>query len=664
MGQRWLLWGVGLCLSGAVMWQLPSGEGTITPAGELVILNGNASGLAKYNDWLYMVLNESTHPLLVYDIRDPKQPKLVRYLPAPGWPMRCRVIGDWLWTLHGNGEGFFHLTDPSSPRFSVLPTEGPNLRRLERVTTREEWRPEFRGQKFLVHPCFTYTTCATENTLFYGNLDGMTEIYDIRQPKKPKLVATIAEGTPAALDSHLLFIASANQVSVYDVRNPAQPKRLGAITGAQFAELREQGFQLRSSAVAYTDGRLFVGLRRNLRDFLGVAPGPFEGAQSGIAVFDVTQWTAPRLLGWFALPNLVTDFTNLAYHKGHLFVSDTAFGLRVFDVSDPNNIRQVAADRQGGELSAAALLPRQRILCLGQNITGGLVFVDVANPKKPRLLSYLHLAPCRFWGTMATYRERFLYAQGDFSRPRPGFSALFAVDLQDPRNPRLTSIVSGVNRAYGMVVVDRYLYTSGGDIFDLNEPASPRRLSVKLPCSGYQIAHRDPYLFVANFAGEGQGEAQQGALYVVDIRQREAPKLVSKVLLPFGHRVITMAFVGKWLFLGWAHRAGGRRPSGLLVAVDISDPANPRIAGRWETASDLGFNEAITYTHVWSDGKHLFVGVYHRWVAMMEVNGTVTPSLRLRAKLGNLPSAWLMVGEPGTLYRIGLDRLIVLRYQP
>jgi len=663
MGKLKFLVALGLLSAVALLGRF-EGNKSIVPTGEAIILNGNASGLAKYGDWLYMVLNESTHPLLVYDIRDPTKPRLVRYLPAPGWPMRCRVIGDWLWTVHGNGEGFFHLADPSNPRFSLLPTEGPNLRRLERVWSRDEWRPEFRGQKFLVHPCLTYSSCATESILFYGTLENTTEIYDIRQPKHPKFLATIAEGTPANLAGNLLFVASNNRLSVYDVTEPSRPKRLCSIDGASFRELTINEFSLRSSAVTYGDGQLFIVIRRNLRNFLGIAQGPFEGAQCGIAVFDVSDWNKPVLLGWYVLPQVVSDFTTLVYHKGHVFASDAAFGLRVFDVRNPRNIHQVAADRQGGELSAVALFPKRKLLCIGQNITGGLVFVDISNPQHPQILSHIHLAPCRFWGNMAVYKDRYLYAQGDFSRPRPGFSALFAVDAQDPRNPKLVAVIPGVNRAYGMVVVDRYLYTSGGDIFDLSAPEKPRRLDIRLPCSGYQIAYREPYLFIANFAGEGEGESQQGALYVVDISQRENPKLVGKLLLPLGHRVITMAFLGKHLFLGWAQRSGGRRPSGLLVAVDISEPTKPRIAKQWDVSKDLGFNEAITYTHVWTDGKFLFLGVYHRWVAMFEVSEHPQLSLKLVSKLGNLPTAWIMTGEPGTIYRICLDRVMVLRYQP
>ncbi|MCX7778563.1 MAG: hypothetical protein N2381_11025, partial [Armatimonadetes bacterium] len=43
--------------------------------GEVTIINGNASGIARYGDHLYMVMNESTRPLPVYDISEPKRPK-------------------------------------------------------------------------------------------------------------------------------------------------------------------------------------------------------------------------------------------------------------------------------------------------------------------------------------------------------------------------------------------------------------------------------------------------------------------------------------------------------------------------------------------------------------------------------------------------------------
>ncbi len=252
-------------------------EGLLQPVGEVTIINGNASGLARYGDFLYMVMNESTRPLLVYEISEPNQPKLLRYMTAPGWPMRCRTVGDWLWTVHGNGEGFFHLSDPASPRFSENPAEGPNLRRLERVMTRNHWRSEYRYRKFLVHPCLTYSSCATENTLFYGTLDEKTEIYDIGNPQQPRLLATLDSGVPKGLQGHLLFLSGSKRLQVFDVRDPSAPKLLGRLESDKIEPLAKEGFSLRGSAVAIGDGKLFVGIQRDLPDFLGLERGPYEG---------------------------------------------------------------------------------------------------------------------------------------------------------------------------------------------------------------------------------------------------------------------------------------------------------------------------------------------------------------------------------------------------
>ncbi|MCS7254327.1 MAG: hypothetical protein RMK18_06080, partial [Armatimonadota bacterium] len=247
--------------------------------GEVTIINGNASGIARYGDHLYMVMNESTRPLLVYDISEPKRPKLLHYLPAPGWPMRCRVIGKWLWTVHGNGEGFFDLTDPANPRFIGIPdinaNEGPNLRRLER------------GKLFIVHPNLTYITCATEDTLFYGYHDRDekgnivrrdVQIYDISDPGKPRLLNSLKDaGEPFQLEGKLLFVAK-DGIKIYDVSQRDNPNLLTHIQPQMFEQLEKEGFGF-ASAAAYDEigKRIFVAIKRGARNFLGVAKGPFEG---------------------------------------------------------------------------------------------------------------------------------------------------------------------------------------------------------------------------------------------------------------------------------------------------------------------------------------------------------------------------------------------------
>lgn len=440
--------------------------------GKLLFTNGNASGLALYQNYLYMVTNESVTPLLVYDISDPLKPRLLKRMRAPGWPLRCRLIGKHLWTIHGNGEGFFSLEDPSNPVLLKAQEKAPAVRYVSRG-------------KFRRHPNLTYIACASGHILFYGTkrtevpekdyetqlkqelqtltsgeitetdsdeiLDSkrrqktprkfppyITEIYDISNPARPSLLATIDSGAPTVLQGTVLFV-SGESIQLFDVSSAEHPRLLGELRAPEGA-----CFELRGSAVAIGDGRLYVGIRRDFPNFQG--RGPFDGAQTGIAVFDATNLAQPRLLGYCFVPDVFSSITTIAYRRGYIFASDSAFGLRVFDVRDPANIREVARDRQGGELSAVALVPERRLLVLGQNLSGGIYLVDVSHPASPRQLGYFRHG-LRVWGTMAVYRRRFLYFQADISRPRPGVSLLYILDTEEPSRPRLCTTVPDVPRS-------------------------------------------------------------------------------------------------------------------------------------------------------------------------------------------------------------------------
>ncbi|GBD35047.1 hypothetical protein HRbin36_00151 [bacterium HR36] len=607
-------------------------------AGEVFLVNGNASGLARYGDYLYMVLNESTHPLVVYDIRQPERPRVVRHLQAPGWPMRCRLVAPgWLWTVHGNGEGFFDLTFPDHPKLATDPQAGPLLRHVRRTD-------------FRVHPNFTYTTCAWQNVLYYGTENQATAIYDIAEPNKPKLLAELTDGVPMQLQENYLFLSGKAGLQVYDVANPAQPKLVGRLSPTS-----DWPFTLRISAVAWEKDRLYVGIRQDLPALFG--RGPFAQAQSGLAVFDVRDWQQPRLLGYTWVENTISDITGLACKDGYVFASDASFGLRVYDTRVPERIRQVAADRQGGELSAAVLLPKRRLLVLGQNLSGSTFVVDIADAFRPRLLGYYHHG-LRVWGQMASSDdERYVYFQADISRPRPGLSGLFTLDVQDPQHPSLASVVPDVARAYGLACVGQYLYSSGGDIFDLRQPNQPKKLAVRLPASGYQIAHYDNHLYVANFAES----SERGQLSILRLQTPTEAEIAGRLDLPLGHRVISMAFLDKRLYLGWAERSGeARRPRGLVIEVDITDPRTPKILRRFDPEKDLQLTGH--YCQVWSDSQYLIVGSYHRKIGVYDVS-VQNRQPACVALLDDLPSAWWLVGESERLYRICLDRLLVLEYR-
>jgi hypothetical protein len=566
-----------------------------------MIVNGVPSGLAKYEDWLYMSMNESTHPVLIYNIVEPKKPNLVGYIPHPSWyirnPVSVKIVDNkWLWMDYQQGHAFFDLQDPSNPK------------RLD-----ESIENSMRTQLFQI-----------------VNIDTFR------------------------------FESDGKIIKIY-----TQSQKLTEINRDNFQELVSNDINFSKIRGVYENNKLYVVISRKFNNFWGFDLGKnVEGTHDGIAIFDINEPSKPILLGWYIPPLTQSpiNITGIVYHKGYIFGSDRMFGLRVFDVRDPKNINLIFSDRQGGDISALAYIKKRKLVCMGQNILGGFVLVDISNPNKPEILSKICVSPARIYGKMGVYKDRYIYAQGDWSSPKPGFNAFFIIDTKNPRNPKLTIIPNLIGRSYGMLVIDDYLYTSSGTILEIKEPENPKPVG-SLPCSGYQLAYKEPYLYVANFLGEKEGEKEFGAVYVVDIKDRLNPKLVGKLLLPFGFRMISMEFFGKYLFLGWCQRPNPYRVTGLLIAVDISDPTNPKLVKQWDSRKDLGFSqERGSYTHVWTDGKYLFVGIFYNWLGMYEIIEKPEFTLKSIQILGDLPAAWFMFGEDGIIYRICRDGIVVLKY--
>ena len=632
-------------------------ETLVDISGTLMINNGNPSGIAKCGDFLYMAMNESWSPLVAYNISDPKNPTLIKYLGGNGWPVRCRVIDNkWLWAFFPNGENILDISDPANPKFLDPKKDTvPPILHIDRID-KKEWKPEYFGKKFIRHGNLSYCTHLRKNIMYYAQAvnplekdsPSVTLICDISDPKDPKLLSTVEGGIVSGsggLVDNLMFTADGK---IYDVSNPSSPKKLAELKTEDFPELTEKNIKIEPDVVTYNNGIVYVGLSRPMNSLfskVNVANSPLR--ESGIAAIDMMGFNGkPKLLGWYIIEGELASLDTFVYHKGHIFSSDVGFGLRVFDVKDPKNIQLVAKDRQGGELSAVAYIPSKKLLCIGQNITGGFVFVDVSDPTKPKIVSQLSVAPSRIWGYMAVYKDRYLYAQGDFRAGGWYFSHLFGIDLQDPKNPKLVCAV-GAGRSYGAVCVDNYLYLSSGGIFDISDPENPKPVEIKETYSGdwaSQIIARKPYLYVTT---------RGGGFAVVDITEPKTPKVVGRASLPSGHRLISMSFLGKYVIVGLG---------GNVIAVDVSDPKNPVIAAKWGD-TEIGFGEL---KEVWSDGKYLFVGAYHRNVRMYEVKEKEDKTLELKQikRVSWVPAGWQIYGdaERKLIFRIGLGGLNILKY--
>lgn len=655
--------------------------------GRLTLPNGNASAIETYKDYLYLVLNETSKSPLVFNISQPDKPRLVNMLPAQGWPTRIRMVEgtNWLWAVHGNTWAFYDVTDPSNPRLAG-PNEGPNVKFIKRG-------PDNPPYSFAQHPNLTYSSVANANTLFYGREDSVnqvltTEIYDISDPSKPKLLSKLDNASPRVLRGNILIASSFDkiqvgpksqaflQVKVFDVTNPASPKLLTTIKTPRSLTYQLFGF---NDAFDYDpEGKkLYIATGRVKIKLFGLETfDPRLGrTSSGIAVYDVSDWSNPKFLGHAAFPdynnaNYISNVDWIVFNKGFIYGSDMYYGLRVYDVRDPQNIKYVYGYKVGGEVSGIALVPSRNLVLLNQNLQGGLIFVDVSDPSNPK---YLNDIPHGFanWGNNFVLNDRYLI----FGAGRRYIaSGLFVVDFQDVSNPKFKLFT----KSTGCYLTDKNICYSSGHIsassFDFStDPMNPTDLgsvfSNVLPrtvrTNNYLIdntylnviAYEKPLLFVLADIKDinDTGKLLGHVLYLFNTESGDAkkPQLVGKLEILSGpvHRVVTSAIIKDKLYISWW---------GKIVGVDFSNPSSPKLIGEWSPAA---LSLPSHYTHVWTDGNILFVGSYRNSLAAYDVN-TSDGSPRLIGKIDGVCTSWLMTGDPHQkmIYRTCLDGLQIIKY--
>jgi hypothetical protein len=213
----------------------------------------------------------------------------------------------------------------------------------------------------------------------------------------------------------------------------------------------------------------------------------------------------------------------------------------------------------------------------------GLIVVDVADPAAPRELG--RYRPTRGESVVG------VTVVGDTAWLPAASGRLLVVDVANPARP---VAVAGVDlpgfepdRVLGIAAVGPHLWlarpTNGLTVLDASDPANPRVVARFEALRSTGVAAVGPHLAVA--ASDG--------LAVLDVSRPDQPfELASlKVADPFA-----LAFAGRYAWLSVPH--------GQVWAIDVQDPARPRLAGIHPLA---GFDAewAATATLAAADGRLL-----------------------------------------------------------
>lgn len=161
-----------------------------------------------------------------------------------------------------------------------------------------------------------------------------------------------------------LFIGTQTGVYIFDITQPASPKKLALYQ------------HIMSCDPVVAQGNLAFS---TLRSGTACRNGGTVGANV-LDVIDFTNPSAPKLLKSYPMQNP----HGLGVDGNLLFVSEGDYGLKVLDITDPLNAKEIAWFK---EIRTYDVIPNQKVLI----VTGpdGLFQYSYANPKEITLLSKL-----------------------------------------------------------------------------------------------------------------------------------------------------------------------------------------------------------------------------------------------------------------------------------
>ena len=258
----------------------------------------------------------------------------------------------------------------------------------------------------------------------------------------------------------------------------------------------------------------------------------------------------------------------------YAYVAAFENGLRIIDVSDPANPREVGyLDTKGCAYKVYVFGGYVYVGDCKYPGTPGLRIVDVSDPTNPQEVGSLDLGDCAM-DVVVSDGYAYVCDQDE------GFKV---IDIHDLTSPRVVASVGGY--AHCVKLVDKYAYVTdafgGLRVFDIRKPLSPQQVSsLKLGSWLADMEVSGQYMYIAG---------GKDGLWIVDISDPSNPVQVGHYDTPGTAWDVSVA--GKYAYI--ADAEGGLR------VVDVSDVTNPQEVDHFDTGEHT--------IGVWVYGRYAYV---------------------------------------------------------
>ncbi len=216
--------------------------------------------------------------------------------------------------------------------------------------------------------------------------------------------------------------------------------------------------------------------------------------EDGLFVVDVSDPTAPRLLSHY---DTIEFATGIALKDQYAFVAERWFGVEIVDISNPARPRHVSVVRVG---EAQSCVVSDGYLFAGAWGECRVAICDVRNPAKPKQVATVTL---NGRGDGLCVENGVLYAAYGHHQPGAKHS------LDDPR----------------------YGNGNGMDIFDVSDPANPKRLSRVQLAWRFYYGWPDTWRVKLSFPYAYLYHTYNG-VFILDVSDPKQPKELAQIRIP------------------------------------------------------------------------------------------------------------------------------------
>ncbi len=463
-----------------------------------VNLYGPARGVALQGNFAY-VAGPGFH---VIDISDSANPRIVGSASGSG-PARCvAVSGNHAYVGADTWVRVIDISDPTHPFVT--------------------------GELFLA--AITLSIAASGNHAYLAGLTGL-RVIDVADPLHPYQVGSLPSagyGPSIALSGRYAFVAT-NDFEVIDIADPENPRLVGRGTPSGSAV----GIAVAGGhAYLATGGGAGFGTVESFDVSLPFNPQPFGeldlpyqaravaltgtnvcfGGDAGLAIVDVAEPRAPRVIGSLATTSL-DDMAVAGSVACALGWINPGWGLFVIDLLDPEAPEIIGRVQTGW--NACVAISGDRAYVAG-NSNPGLQVISLTDPTAPQVLGNVIL-PGSLQRGLAVAADH-VYVANDIG--------LTIVDVADPAHPAVAGS-NAIGPAYDVALLEDRVCLLGESwlhLFDVTHPHHPHVVGrVELAEGSGRIAISGSTAYVTRSTVFGT------TIQVIDLSDAAAPRLVATI---------------------------------------------------------------------------------------------------------------------------------------